>query len=88
MKQNWITETAKLLQSVNKKTEQLLAQNLQDEEFHKRHQAIMDFWESETLRLQNKYPNQNSIKARPKSNHVSQHLTDKYLIAKMLKNFK
>ena len=88
MKQNWVNETAKMLKIVNRKTEQLMAENLPEEEFHKRHQEIMNYWDSETLRLQNKYPNHNSIKARPKSSHITRHLTDKYLIHKMLKDFK
>ena len=85
MKQNWITETAQLLKMVNKKTEQLMKQNLPNEEFHKQHLDIMSFWENETIKLQNKYPNQTSINARPKKSHITRHLTDKYLIHKMLK---
>lgn len=84
MKDNWITETTKLMSVVNEKTEKLMKLNLNDEEFHKKHQEIMDFWEAETKKLQNKYPMSNRPKAKPKSSHQINHMTNKYYIHKIL----
>lgn len=85
MKHNWETETALMLKNVNAKTEELMALNLPADEFHKRHQEIMDYWDKETKRLQTKYPAPSKPKAIPKANHKTQHLTDKFLIDKLFK---
>ena len=87
MNKNWVTETALMLKKVNDRTEQLLHLNLSDEEFHKRHQEIMDYWDNETLRLREKYPLENSFKARPKSHHLSHHMTNKYQMKKMFNKY-
>lgn len=85
MGQNWISETAVMLNKINKETKQLLEEDLSVEEFHKRHEKLMRYWEQETKRLQNTYENIRKTKAIPKHSHITRHLTDKYLLKKLFR---
>ena len=87
MKKNWVTETAKMLKRVNDKTEHLLKQNLPEEEFHKRHQEIMDYWDAETIRLRKEYPVVHKFQARPKYNHKTTHMSEKFQAKKIFNQF-
>lgn len=76
------SETA--LNRINEETKKLLEEDLSIEEFHKRHDKLMRYWEQETKNLQNHYETIRKTKAIPKHYHISRHLTDKYLLKKLL----
>lgn len=87
MEQNWTTETTRLLNKVNAETDKLLKENLTIEEFHIRHEKLMKFWDEESKRLKEKYPPLRKTKAIPKNSHLTTHMTDKYVLNKLLNKF-
>ena len=82
----WEQETAEMLKKINDETEKLLNANLPDEEFHKKHQELIDYWNETSKKIQQNHPLKNKPKARPKHTHQSQHMTEKYLIHKILRD--
>ena len=76
------SETA--LNKIHEETQRLLDEELSIEEFHKRHEKLMKYWEQETMRLQTCYETVRKTKAIPKHYHITRHLTDKYLLKKLL----
>lgn len=87
MEQNWTNETAEMLRIVNEETKKIMSENLTKEEFQKKHEKIMKFWDEEEKRLREKYPMKRKLKATPKSSHLTTHMTDKYVIKKLLNKF-
>lgn len=74
-----------MLKKINDETRKLLDANLPIEEFHKKHQELMDYWTETSKKIQNNHPFKNKPKARPKHNHQTHHMSEKYLLYKILK---
>lgn len=87
MKKSWEQETAEMLKTINDETEKLLDSNLSSEEFHKRHQELMDYWYETSKIIQQNHPFTLKPKARPKHHHQSHHMSEKYQIRKILSKF-
>ena len=87
MKKSWEQETAEMLKTINDETEKLLDADLSSEEFHKRHQELMDYWYETSKIIQQNYPFTLKPKARPKHHHQSHHMSEKYQIRKILSKF-
>ena len=87
MNHSWEYETGEMLKKINEETKKLLNANLPDEEFHKKHQELMDYWSETSKIIQQNHPFKNKPKARPKHGHQTHHMTDKYLIHKLLRKF-
>ena len=85
MNKSWEEETAQMLQKINDETKKLLNADLPIEEFHKKHQELMDYWHETSKKIQIHHPLSNKPKAIPKHNHHTHHMTDKYLIHKIIK---
>lgn len=88
MELNWTSETAEMLKKINEETDKLIKEDLPIEEFHKKHNKLMQFWDEEEKRLKNKYPSPNKLKAIPKNRHITTHMADRFLLRKMLNKFK
>lgn len=85
MAKTWEQETAEMLKIINDETEKLLHANLPTEEFHKKHEELMRFWNETSKKIQQNHPMNLKPKARPKHHHQSHHMTDKFFLNKMLK---
>lgn len=85
MNKSWEQETAEMLKTINDETEKMLNSNLSAEEFHKKHEELMTFWNETSKKIQENHLNENKFKARPKPSHQTTHMTDKYLIEKLLR---
>ena len=51
------------------------------------HKKLMKFWDDESNRLKEKYPIKRQTKAIPKTNHLSRHMTDRFIMKKLLNKF-
>lgn len=87
MNKSWERETAEMLHKINEETRKLLDANLPIEEFHKKHQELMDYWHEASKKIQQNHPMRIKPKARPKHTHHSHHMTEKYHLHKILKQF-
>ena len=87
MNKSWERETAEMLKFINDETEKLLHANLPIDEFHKKHQDLMNYWHETSKKIQSHHPLKNKPKARPKHNHQTHHMSEKYQIHKILKKF-
>lgn len=85
MNKSWEHETAEMLKKINDETEKLLTANLTEEEFHKKHQELIDVWSETSKKIQLNHPLTNKPKARPKHGHQTHHMTEKYLLYKLLR---
>lgn len=85
MNKSWEQETAEMLEKINEETEKLLTSNLPRDEFHKKYQEIIDFWNETSKRVQQNHPLNHKPKARPKYAHHSHHMSDKYHLEKMFR---
>ena len=85
MNHSWEYETAEMLKKINDETEKLLHANLTDEEFHKKHNELIDYWDETSKKIQQNHPLKNKPKARPKHNHNTHHMTEKYLLYKLIR---
>ena len=88
MTKTWEQETAEMLKKINDETEKLLHANLPEEEFHKKHQELIDYWNETSKKIQLNHPLKNKPKAHAKHNHQSHHMTEKYMLKKILKDLK
>ena len=70
---------------INEETKKLLDANLSIEEFHKKHEELMNFWHETSKKIQQNHKFNNKPKARPKSSHYSHHMSDKYHIEKLFR---
>ena len=84
----WEQETAEMLKKINEETDKLLNENLPDEEFHKKHQELIDYWNETSKKIQQNHPFKQRPKARPKHSHHSHHMTERYMIEKILRDIK
>ena len=87
MHKTWEEETALMLKKINDETEMLLEANLPLEEFHKKHQELTDYWHETSKKIQQNHQMSLKPKARPKHHHQTHHMTEKYQIQKILKQF-
>ncbi len=87
MKKTWDEETAHMLQKINDEIEKLLNSNLSPEEFQKKHDELMDYWHETSKKIQQNHSLSLKPKARPKHNHHSHHMSEKYHIKKILFRF-
>ncbi len=85
MNHNWEYETAEMLKRINDETEKLLHANLSDEEFHKKHQELIDYWDATSKKIQEHHPFKHKPKAKPKHGHQTHHMTEKYLLYKLIR---
>ena len=85
MNKTWEHETAEMLQHINNETEKLLNATLSAEDFHKKHQELVDYWNATSKKIQQHHPLKYKPKARPKHAHNTHHMSEKYLIEKILK---
>ncbi len=87
MNKFWEKETSQMLERINDETEKLLTSNLTTDEFQRKHQELMDFWQEASKRIQENYELLLKPKARPKHNHSSNHMSEKYKVRKALSKF-
>lgn len=87
MNKTWEAETAQMLKKINDETRKLLDANLPIEEFHKKHQELMDYWHETSKKIQQNHPFTMKPKARPKHHHQTHHMSEKYQLHKILKKF-
>ena len=87
MHKTWEEETAQMLKFINDETEKLLNTNLTTDEFHKKHQELMDYWHETSKKIQQNHPLTLKPKARPKHHHQTHHMSEKYQIQKLLSKF-
>ena len=87
MHKSWDHETAQMLKRINDETEKLLNSNLSAEDFHKKHQELVDYWNETSKKIQQHNNLKYKPKARPKQSHHTHHMSEKYLIEKILKRF-
>ncbi|MBO5954437.1 MAG: hypothetical protein J6Q13_00530 [Clostridia bacterium] len=88
MTKTWEQETAEMLKKINDETEKLLHSDISEEEFHKKHQELIDYWNETSKKIQQNHPFKRKPKAHPKHNHQSHHMTEKYMLKKILRNIK
>ena len=84
MKTTWEEEISHMLNTIDIETEKLLNSNLSNDDFHKKHQELTDYWHETLQRIQHKHTLTFKPKARPKHNHYSHHMNEKYHIKKLI----